>query len=69
MEWFSIWSLLYEHDGEAQGEPREIECRYKVIGDSMDHAAQLFKNYEAANFYAYDNDESASCTKEILRSL
>lgn len=26
------------HDGVAQGEPRKAKCRYKVTGDSMDHA-------------------------------
>lgn len=49
--------MLREHDGKVQGEPHEAECRYKVTGDSLDHAPQFFKSYEAANFYAHQANE------------
>jgi len=69
------------HDGVTQGEPRKAKCRYKVTGDSMDHAHSslrlarplifmLIANQQANAYQAkWGNDESASCTKEILQSL
>lgn len=44
-------------DTMAQGEPRKAVCRYKVTGDSVDHASQLFKSYEVANFYTHRINE------------
>jgi len=35
-----VHKICYWHYGEAQGEPRKAECRYKVTGD---HVPRLFK--------------------------